>query len=371
MAPVLSAALFSLPLPPWLQPASSRVEQYDRKKRKRPAEWTDTDGEGADTTDAASVVDSQPGGQSLVLTPNEVTQYRAAGLSLDQELPGGNFPHAPVKSEHSNPENLPSHLLRGLSSLSTPIFPPQTPAHQGNLRLQHLAVLTAILHRCLLEGDYVRAGRAWGLILREDFRGFPVDVRNEGRWGIGAEILLRRNNQDASVPTNSGDRTLLPFTKKGFAEAKDYYERLILNHPYMKTAPNAVSALHFYPAMFGLWIYVAQEESTFAREQIKQDADDFSDEYSDNDTSSIDFDRRQSDKRQKLIARIREQELDQAQQIATRLDSLLGSPPYSDCTELLELRGMVSLWIGDLLLSSLESPPDPEDDLRSDIPPHG
>lgn len=362
MAPVLSASFFSLPLPPWLQPASARVTQYDRQKRKRPAEWTDEDGEGAETTDAASVADSTPGRRSLVLTPNEATQYRAAGLSPDQELPGGKFPHGPPKSDEIRRENQQSHLLKGLSSLSTPVFPPQAPAHQGNLRLQHLSVLTAILHRCLLEGDYIRAGRAWGLILREDFRGFPVDVRSEGRWGIGADILLRRGKQEASPEAGNGDLAPLPFTQKGFADAKDYYERLILNYPYSKTKPNVVSALHFYPAMFGLWVYVAQEESRFSREKINQNADDSEEDDSDNESSSEDFERRQSNKRQALTANVRSQELEQAQQIATRIDSLLGSPPYSDHSELLELRGMVSLWIGDLLISSLECPLDLDDD---------
>lgn len=364
MAPVLSASFFSLPLPPWLQPASTRVAQYDRQKRKKPADWTDTEGEGADTTDAVSVADSIPDGQPLVLAPNEVSQYRTAGLSLDQELPGGDFPHGPPKPDDIKRENLPSHLLKGLSTLSTPIFPPQAPAHQGDLRLQHLAVLTSILHRCLLEGDYIRAGRAWGLILREDFRGFPVDIRYEGRWGIGAEILLRKSKPEVSVESDTNDPAPLPFTKKGFAEAKEYYERLVLNHPYSRTAPHAVSPLQFYPAMFGLWIYVAQKESNFARERISPDAnvDDSLEEYSDDDSSSVDLDRWRSNKRHALIAKIRTEELEQAHQIATRIDSLLGSPPYSDCSELLELRGMVSLWIGDLLVSSLESPLSQEDD---------
>ena len=359
MAPAVSASLFSLPLPSWLQPTSTRVAHYDRK-RKKIDDWTDDDG-NADTTDVASGTESAAPGQSLVLTPNESHQYRIAGLSVDQELPGGNFPHAPAKDEPRTRRNLPSQLLKDLAALSSPVYPPQSAAHQGNLRLQHLAVLTAILHRCLLQRDYTRAGRAWGLILREEFRGLSVDVRNEDRWGIGAEILLRRGPQDGSTntplsqhhPSGDDDRTPLPFTKKGFAEAKEYYEKLILNHPYSKTTPHAISALHFYPAMFGLWVYVAQEESNIARRDLVLDDNGSSEELSDEEDSSLDLEQRQESKKRALVATIRAQELEQAQQIGTRMDSLLSSPPYSDSPELLELRGMVSLWTGDLLVLSL------------------
>lgn len=197
--------------------------------------------------------------------------------------------------------------------------------------------------------------------MREQFRGKPADARLETRWGIGAEILLRRDQQSAPsighiAPTDAatGGRTPLPFTHKGFAEAKEYYERLILNHPYLKTNPHSISALHFYPAMFGLWVYVAQEESQFERDRID---DEESDELSDEDLIDEYGENRESNRKQALVAKVRGQELEQAQQIATRIDSLLGSPPYSDSSEILELRGMVSLWIGDLLALSLVKPP--------------
>lgn len=369
MAPSLSASNFSLPLPSWLQPPSTRVAHYDRKPKKSD-DWTDEEGDGGDTTDAASVTDSLPAGQPLVLTPNECHQYRIAGLAFDQELPGGHFPHGQPKDEFLFRDNLPSQLFRNLSFLTPPVYPPQAGAYQGSIRLQHLAVLTAILHRSLLRGDYTRAGRAWGLILREEFRGLPMDVRSEGRWGIGAEILLRRGQHEASIdahhssPSPSDEcSTPPPFTKKGFAEAKEYYERLILNHPYSKLAAHSISALHFYPAMFGLWVYFTQEESQFARQNIELNHVESSDELSDGD--SDDLDRWGSNKRRALTAAVRAQEIEQAQQIATRMDSLLGSPPYSDSSELLELRGMVSLWIGDLLVSSLSTPPE---DLENDDP---
>lgn len=348
----VSASIFSLPLPSWLQSSSPRVTQYDRK-RKKTDNWID-DTTGLDTTDA-SETEAVSAGQSLVLTPNESHQYRIAGLPFDHELPGGHFPHGPDKDARSTRQNIPSRLLQ---DLPTPIYPPRSAAQQGGLRLQHLAVLMAVLHRCLLEGDFIRAGRAWGLILREEFRGHPVDVRCEERWGIGAEILLRQGQQNA-VPNND-DRTPLPFTRKGFAEAKEYYEKLILNHPFSKTVPHSISSLHFYPAMFGLWVYVTQEESTIAQRDLML-GDSESDDGLSEDGSSADNDDWRESRRHKLTARLRVHELEQAQQIATRMDSILASPPLSDSAELLELRGMVSLWIGDLLVSSLATLPPNED----------
>lgn len=360
-----SASVFSLPLAPWQQPSSVRVARYEPKKRKKGFDDLDDDVEdtGGETTDAAS--DFTPAGSSLILTPGEAHQYRVAGLPFDQELPGGRFPHEAPK-EAPPRRQTKGEILRGLTSLSPPIYPPQSAAHQGNLRLQHFAVLSAILHRCLLQRDYLRAGRTWGLILREEYGGSPLDVRNEGRWGIGAEILLRQGRQLSDLASASDDGLSKPqsaskvcFTRKGFEDAKQYYERLIIQHPYRKFAPDAISAMHFYPAMFGLWIYVTQEESNAARDAIQnRHSEDSSDEVSDDEEYGTHCD---SSKRQKMIAEVRERELEQAQQIAARMDEIIVSPPYSDASEMLELRGMISLWIADLFVLSV---PQPEKEYR-------
>ncbi|KAJ6099957.1 hypothetical protein N7467_001492 [Penicillium canescens] len=365
MASAPSASVFSLPLPPWLQPSGTRVSQYDRQKRS--ARWSEDDLHGEET-DFASATESEPAGPPLVLTPNESHQYRIAGFPFHAELPGGNFPHQPAKDEPVTKVKAPGHL-RALADLSPPIYPPQS-VQEGNIRFQHLGVLTTILHRCMLQGDYARAGRAWGLILREEYRGFRMDVRNEARWGIGAEILLRRDQQEAppspgtSKAPDATVATLLTSTTKGFAEAKEYYERLILNHPYMKSSPHSISSLHFYPAMFGLWVYVSQEESNTARKDIALRQEDESDGFSDDEDPETELEHGQMprNKTATAISKVRLRELEQAQQIAARMDQLLISPPFSDSPELLELRGMISLWIGDLFLSALVTPVDEEDE---------
>ena len=359
-----SASAFALPLPSWQQPTSVRVARYEPKKRKKGYDdWDNDVGDAGDeTTDGIS--EAIPAASSLILSPEEAHQYHVAGLSFDQELPGGRFPHAAPKDELSRRETK-GEILKGLSTLSPPVYPPQSAAYQGNLRLQHFAVLSAILHRCLLERDYLRAGRVWGLILREEYGGNPIDVRNEGRWGIGAEILLRRGRQLSDIASASeklDDEYPKPnafpyvcFTREGFEDAKQYYERLIIQHPYRKAAPDAISALHFYPAMFGLWIYVTQEESNAARDSLQlHHREDSSNELSDEE--GFDSHGTSGKKKQKMAAEIRKRELEHAQQIAARMDEVIVSPPYSDSPELLELRGMLSLWIADLFVLCVPQP---------------
>lgn len=379
MAFTPSASAFSLPLPAWQQPVSLRVAQYESKKRKKDLDdWGDADNDTeGETTDAAS--ETVPGGPSLTLSPEEAHQYRIAGLPFDQELPGGNFPHGPAKDE-SVARQTQGRTLKELSSLSSPIYPPQSAAHQGNLRLQHFGVLSSILHRCLLQRDYIRAGRAWGLLLREEYHGSPLDVRTEGRWGIGAEILLRRGHQplDKDQPSDKPssedhgssqvtEPSRILFTRKGFEDAKQYYETLIIQHPFRKAEPDAISPLHFYPAMFGLWIYVTQEENQVTCQKIMEHQENASEisEY-DDAGSDLEGDGGARNKTRALIAEARKNELGEAQKIAARMDEILMSPPYSDSSDLLELRGMVSLWIGDLFVSSLPYPDNDEyDDERT------
>lgn len=357
-----SSSLFSLPLALWQQPQSYRIAKYESKKRGRDSLKLDGDESDDEVIiDQASTHPSTPGTSSLVLTPNEAHQYRIAGLPFDNELPGGNFPHA------GPPTDIPARITRKeidveMSRLSPPIYEPKSSTQSSNRRLQHLSVLTTVLHRCLLEGDYIRAGRAWGLILRDEFSGVPVDVRTQGRWGIGAEILLRRDMQNETLQNGSQqgiDRhttePLKPwFTRKGFEEAKSYYERLILQYPYRRSAPNAVGPLDFYPAMFGLWIYIVQEESKSARAESENSGNgwDSSDGGQEDDDVSMSGDiSTQRKKNAAPVSQIRERELEEAQQIARRMDEVMVSPPYSDSVELLRLRGMISLWIGDLYLS--------------------
>lgn len=350
--PSHSVSCFSPPLAYWQQPRSFRTSKYEPRKRRKKTRPDDEDNsdaasEGGYSGDDDDIDDTYSGRSSVLLTPNEAHQYRIAGHSMDRELPGGKFPHGVAPTDKVARINQ-SCIDTELSELNPPVYVPNP--KRNHLHLRHLGVLTTILHRCLMEGDYLRAGRALGLLLRDSFGGHAIDVRAEGRWGIGAEILLWSDGKSQGA---NPDRKRRWFSRQGFEKAKAYYERLILQYPFRKTAPHALSPLHFYPAMFGLWIATVQEESQAAREAeldiCSDDEEDLPlegvrDEYSQD---------REERKRRRIILQARRKELAEAQQIATQMDMLLVSFPFSDSYELLKLRGMVSQWIADLHVSSV------------------
>lgn len=407
-----SASLFSLPLAPWQQPRSLRTLACEFKRKRsshddgddhdaedqEEEEGYDNDINGGiddrhsqhgqyrtvsdDLAEDRHSVYSSRAPSSQVLTPDEQRQFIAAGLDLDSELPGDQFPHRAPTLAGPRSYNSYGRIHKGLSKLREPVYDP-IPTGRRSLRLQHLAVITAILHRCLMAGDYVRAGRAWGLILRDSFGGIPVQVKYTARWGIGAEVLLWSGFDRKSVlppSEESGDAPRRPpyrqwFTREGFEKAKDYYERLILHYPYSKSHPHSLNPLDFYPAMYGLWISIAQEESRTAREITNDDdygGDDNNDSYMGDDPMELASDsgevapRKHTGQRKKIID-ARAKELAEAEKIASELDKILLSPPYSDSPRLLELRGMISQWIGDLHVSSITADdPDnmPADDVQ-------
>lgn len=221
------------------------------------------------------------------------------------------------------------------------------------LRKQHLAILVAVLHKCLLAGDYLRAGRAWGMLLRAELDGHSMDVRAHGRWGIGAEILLFRDTQlaqrqqhpvddeggapdDQSADGQEKRLENLPplFSHEGFSKARDYYERLILQYPYRKVIPNAISSLDFYSAMFGLWVYAAQHK----HKSILNDSEANHALSGPKSTSA----------HEEMRPEVEHATFQSSTEIATHMDELLVSPPYSDSLQLWRLRGMVALWMADL-----------------------
>lgn len=308
------SSLFSLPLPRYQQPlkkSSSQILRSKKRKRKRVANQDDETQDAADTG-LQALPDPQPASPqnleySAVLTPEQRTQYRMAGQPFDQEPPPFPFPHAPPKSDGQEAPWTDGTVQR--------------PIRVPTLHLQHLSAITAILHRCLAEKDYTRASRAFGLILRDSIGGHAIDIRNEGRWGIGAEILLKAGSQPdrplgTEVPDDASSRQAPLFTRQGFERARRYYERLIIQYPFSKPHAASVNALDFYQALFGLWIYIVREEG-----KTEIDSDPVSRQL---------------------------RELKQAREIADRMDACMSSIPFSDDVELIRLRGMVALWMADL-----------------------
>ena len=306
------SSIFSLPVAQYHQPQSTRRSQYRNKKRKRNVEEADDSDTNASSKETKTPrAASQSSEYSAVISPDQRRQFRIAGQPFDEDPPPQPFPHARAKVKSQSRRD---H--------ATPDIGTSSASGTRTLHQQHLAAITAILHRTLADRDFARAGRVLGLLLRDEVAGQPLDIRNEGRWGIGAEILLRqgvqKSVQDASTGAGSDNeelevqerRVLAALTRDGFESAKRYYERLIIQHPFDRKRPTSTGAINFYPAMFGLWVYVVQAEDKRVPKQ---------------------------------------QTVDQVREIAARMNSCMAAAPYSDFAELVRLRGMVATWQADLI----------------------
>ena len=252
------------------------------------------------------------------------------------------------------------------------------------LRLQHLSVLTTILQRCLLEGDIQRASRAWAMLIRAQVGGRGVDLRGSGYWGIGAELLIRsldrkRNySYDEESDNEEEEEGMKRWGRKeGLEKARDYYERLILQHPYKRQFDGSVSALDFWPAMVGCEIYGIQfEEKEGLRRVAREEEEDEGGERSGSQSEESEDDaeddnagvdgafavhqrrktrrmRRRAERRWVERDEIRKTALVASEKIAARLDDLMTTPPYSDSHNLLRLRGMIALYLGDLSIPEM------------------
>ncbi|XP_014553929.1 hypothetical protein COCVIDRAFT_18253 [Bipolaris victoriae FI3] len=304
------------------------------------------------------------GQSSTAVSPApEKAQLRVAGLLPDRahDVPPPPFPHAPastLKKPHGSTriqQQMASPPVHLYAVDPAPTHPLAHDPHDG-LKRSHLDNLSTLMHSCLLKGDYDRASRAWGMILRTQVAGGThVDPRNHGRWGVGAEILLRRNPQtprpDSHDTPQPAHQTSL-FSPEGFELARNYYERLIVQHPTRKTQPYAVDERIFYPPMFSLWIYEVREKSKRAKMQLQ---DELANRSVTSRSMSVDSaaSGRPDDSGAKEEA-IRTDELAQAIEIAERLDQVISSPPFDRQANLLQLRANVALWISDLALGTLD-----------------
>ena len=341
---------------PAKQPLLARQQREQSKKRKRGQDSSDED----ENNDAASQISaeadpsrSQP---TRAFHPvNKKDPYHIAGHSREEPLPLPPFPHAAIKE----PSKAKIPIDEELAALNPPLYVPPADKDDksSSLKRRHLDNITTILHRCMLRGDWQRASRAWSLLLRTEVNGRGIDVRRNGRWGIGAEILIRGGTQqsqdsmaegaqDASSGVSDHNRQATApsqFSDEGFKLARQYYERLILQYPHTPYTQHHVNALVIYPALFNIWIYEVQDRSKRARKQVtlpQSEPVEGSDDSMHSDSSNSE--------QKRLLQRIRSDELEQALPIASRMDELLLSPPYDTSASLLQLRGMVAMWISTL-----------------------
>ncbi|OBT66237.1 hypothetical protein VE03_04374 [Pseudogymnoascus sp. 23342-1-I1] len=327
------------------------------------------------------------------LNADETRQYRAAGLEFDKELPSKTytgFPHRnlPWEAGFATDDEGREASKADMGTLSAT----ERSSKPSHLKVRHLGVLTAILQRCLAEGDIPRASKAWALLLRVQVGGKGVDLRSTGYWSLGAELLIRRGEQlaastgadhDADIEEtqhlDAQDFGAVPWgTAEGLERAKDYYARLILQHPYKRQYSTATSALDFWPAMLSCEIYgiqskqqqslhkLAMRQGDNNNDSASDHEDSLSDEGSENSgddslgatQEEVFFARRarsesrtvqrQQQRNWKKREEVRIHARTAAEKVAARMDELMTTPPFVDSHVLHRLRGYLALYIGDL-----------------------
>lgn len=313
-----------------------------------------------------------------------VLQYEDSGHPNGRILPGNSTSASRQRRTDCPQTKTKSALSHELGHLDPPL---RTGAGPGDivdnaessavgLRQQHLMAMIATLHRCVLKGDFIRAGRAWGMMLRAEHNGQSLDLRIQDRWGLGAEIVFRRERQLAQaraatdkMSTHSGgeghqEASNDSLNLKAFEQVRDYYERLVLQYPYRKAYPNVTGPQDFYIAMFNLWIFTIQEQHSLTLadgDQVTAGGQQMQTRPFDKSGSTPISDAEWHSRRQREP--VSRTTLRRAEEVAARLEALTMSPPYSNNAKFSELLSMSKKWVSDLsdACNSLRDAEDGED----------
>ncbi|KAL2147830.1 hypothetical protein VTI28DRAFT_5602 [Corynascus sepedonium] len=263
--------------------------------------------------------------------------------------------------------------------------------------------LTAVIRRCLAEGDVATAKRAFGLLLRARAYGRKVDLRWERYWEMGAEILMREGEaaKRAGAYSPSAAATSYPLPGDGetggwegadveedeneevrtakLARLRAYYEYLIQQYPYSKQHPgSANNVLDFQVALFSAEMEEAHAAHRRGLERLQRGVSWEAEAEEEDEEKDIDVDEpmdydleggeetgnaeeehlRGLSRGERRLRRkennLRLEALRRMTDIARRMDTTMETVPFSRDHELLRLRAMVALYIGDLYM-----PPSP------------
>ncbi|KAF2774280.1 hypothetical protein EJ03DRAFT_322872 [Teratosphaeria nubilosa] len=300
----------------------ARKQKRDQRKRRHETDADDDDSQ----SDAIRIKQRLPrsdedvGDDVRMHSVSRTDPYHVAGYSREVPLPLAPFPHAAAKTHEPQ-----KSVEEELTGLNPPLFTSKKPDQSTSVKRRHIENLTTVLHTCMLRGDWVRARRAWSILLRTEVSGLGMDLRHHGYWTVGAELLMRTDDEN------------------GFRLAREYYERLILQYPHTPRVKHSVNALAIYPALFNVWIYEVQDRFKKRRQQSGARRSSRSSNVEDEDISMASIDPDNSTTRA-----LRQEELKEALPIAAKIDDLLLSPPYDTSLPLLRMRGMVGLWVADL-----------------------
>ncbi|EQB43955.1 hypothetical protein CGLO_17344 [Colletotrichum gloeosporioides Cg-14] len=228
----------------------------------------------------------------------------------------------------------------------------------------HFRPLIRAIYAFLDKGDVVNAKRAFGILVRSSVHGRPVDIRRNNYWALGAEILMREGG--VAAPDEGKEAEAYP--AGNIPRVREYFQDLIQQYPYNFKWRRAVSAIDFWPALLSYEVYQVHTQHGASLRRLEKEAEDREDDSwqesslgDSQDEMMMDdpeykdgISRWQADSRGRRLRQARDQirlrTLDGLREIAGRMDDLLEDRPYSTNPEILRLRGMVSLHIGDLLI---------------------
>lgn len=162
--------------------------------------------------------------------------------------------------------------------------------------------------------DWIRLEKAWSLYLRSNIDNTSPDLRTYNTFGVGVELLGKHQNGSLAEHQSTHDPT-------------DFFERIILQYPHRNSQGAAVSSLELYPIFFATMI---RNVLTSAQHQT-----------SPNRSSDIDF--------QNTCPALRydiDSTFEGIQGILDRIESLLHSPPFSECLKLKQIRSSILAFEG-------------------------
>ena len=344
--------------------ASQPPSSGKRKRHVSDLHEHSPDGQTEDVTDRQDIV-SEAGTWEPVHDTVIASDYESPANSSSRPLDSG--------GSAAQESSRKAKVARQFAALQPPLTGPfrresKAPltyaSKKRGLRQQHHEVLVAIMHRSLLDGDSQRAGRAWGMLMRAETSSHSFDPCTGSRWGLGAEIHMQQSIQqrhsisdqltDSEAIKCSAHNLAILLGSEGFAKAKRYYERLIIQHPYQKALPFATNAMDFYLAMFDFWLRFIIDQQSIAEQDYLEgspstdNVDIVEEQHGADGTPILTEDCRGQLEKEK----IRDNILRRVQELADRLNSLLSSPPYSDQASFWSMSAMVAQWIADLSLQT-------------------
>ncbi|KAK0714613.1 hypothetical protein B0H67DRAFT_451834, partial [Lasiosphaeris hirsuta] len=244
---------------------------------------------------------------------------------------------------------------------------------QSRAYRKHVGCLATALQRFLAAGDVAAARRVFGLLARARVYGKSVDLRFDRYWEYGTEILMRAGEGWGPVDEDEDEEDVrLERIAANLKQVKTYYTALIRQHPWnSRHHLEHYGSLDFYPSLFSCEMEGVHTEHARGLKRLEREHEaaswngsdhdmDF-DHQHDRDPLDLDYpmegrgsplagvDDSQSEMRlQREKDGLRLHTLERMKELTKRMDDIMLPPPFNKDSELLRLRGMAALYMGDL-----------------------